>query len=194
MRPQRVFPAAVLLLLGAFAGPAWAAEGKETPNPAEQPVGEVFKWLNFALVAGAVGYLVAKKGPAFFRARADAISSAIAQATAAKAEADRRLAEAQRKLARIEEEAAALRETARRDAADDAGRIRKLTRDDAEKVARAARAEIEAAEHAAWLELKAQAATLAVERAATLLAGQITPKTQEELFRAFVGSLPGRAH
>ena len=194
MRRRRIFLAAALLFLAAFVGSAWAAGGKEEPNPAEQPIGEVFKWLNFALVAGAVGYLAVKKGPAFFRARADAISSAIALATAAKAEADRRLAEAQGKLARIDEEAAALREVARRDAADDAERIRKLTHEEAEKVAWAARAEIEAAERAAWLELKAQAAKLAVERAEALLAGQMTPKTQAELFRAFVGSLPERAN
>ena len=193
MKRRLVFCAAMLLLLAAFAGAAWAAEGTEE-NPAEQPVGEVFKWLNFALVAGAVGYLIAKKGPAYFRARADAISSAIAQAAAAKAEADRRLAEAEARLKRLEAEVVALRETAHRDAADDAERIRKMALDDAEKIARAAQAEIEAAERAARMELKAQAAKLAVEGAEVLLAGQMTPKTQEELFRSFVAELPRRAN
>lgn len=193
MRRRRVLSAAVLLLLGAFAGAAWAAEGKEE-NPAEQPIGAVFQWLNLALVAGGAGYLIAKKGPAYFRARADAISSAIAQASAAKAEADRRLAEAEARLKRLEEEVAALRETAHRDAADDAERIRKLARDETEKIARAAQAEIEAAERAARMELKAQAANLAVEGAEALLARQMTRKTQEELFRSFVAELPGRAN
>ncbi|MGA2482173.1 MAG: hypothetical protein ABSF92_03530 [Candidatus Acidiferrales bacterium] len=193
MKRRLVFCAAMLLLLAAFAGAAWAAEGKEE-NPAEQPAGEVFKWLNFALVAGAVGYLIAKKGPAYFRARADAISSAIAQAAAAKADADRRLAEAEAKLKRLEEEVAALRDTAHRDAADDAERIRKMARGETERIALAARAEIEAAERAARMELKARAAKLAVERAEALLAGQLTPKTQEGLFRSFVAELPGRTN
>jgi len=193
MKRRLVFCAAMLLLLAAFAGAAWAAEGKEE-NPAEQPAGEVFKWLNFALVAGAVGYLIAKKGPAYFRARADAISSAIAQAAAAKADADRRLAEAEAKLKRLEEEVAALRDTAYCDAVDDAECICKMARGETERIALAARAEIEAAERAARMELKARAAKLAVERAEALLAGQLTPKTQEGLFRSFVAELPGRTN
>jgi len=33
-----------------------------------------------------------------------------------------------------------------------------------------------------------------VERAEALLAGQLTPKTQEGLFRSFVAELPGRTN
>ena len=56
MKPRRWWLSLVFFLpLIAFAGalwPAFAAEGGE-PNPAEEPLGTVFRWLNFALVAGA---------------------------------------------------------------------------------------------------------------------------------------------
>lgn len=173
---------------------AVAAEGGEQQNPTEQPIGQVFKWLNFALVLGAGGYFIAKKAPGFFRSRADAISAAMTQAAAAKAEAERQFAEAEAKLARLGQEVAVLRETARREAAEEAERIRNLTREEAGKIGRAGRAEIEAAERAARMELKALAAKLAVERAEALVAKQMTPKTRDELFRAFVASLPGSAN
>jgi len=188
------FCAAALLLLAAFAGPAWAAGAKETENPSEQPMNRTFTWLNFALVAGAGAVAIGKYGPAYFRGRAGAIASAMAQAASAKAEAGRRLAEAEAKLERLEEEVAALRETAQRHAADEGERIRKLTREEVEKVARAAQTEIESAERAARMELKAEAARLAVARAEALLSREMTAKTQEEAFQAFVAGLPGRAN
>ena len=183
-------------VLGAFLAvtiSARAAEGGGQENPAEQPIGKVFKWINFALVFGAFGYLIAKKAPGFFRSRADAISSAIAQAAAAKAEADRQFAEAEAKLRRLDQEVAALRESARREAAEEAERIRNLTREEAGKIGRAAHSEIDAAERAARIELRALAAKLAVERAEALIEEQMTPKTRDQLFRAFVESLPAAA-
>lgn len=169
-----------------------ARAAEEKPNPAEQPIGEVFQWLNFAIVAGAVTYVARKYGPSYFRGRADAITAAIAQATAAKAEAERQLQDAQARLGCLDQEAAEFRAHAQRDAAIEAERLRALTRGDAEKIAAAARGEIEAAERAARLELKAVGANLAVAGAESLLARELTPQAQESLFRAFVQSLAGR--
>src|SRR5207244_5829618 len=164
---------------------------EESGNPAESPIGELFKWLNFAIVAGAVGYLCMKKGPSFFRRRADAITAAITQATATKAEAERQLQDAESRLARLDLETADLRAHAQRDAQAEAQRLRDLTRAEAEKISAAARAEIQAAERAARLELKAFGAGLAVAGAESLLTKQLTPQAQDSLFRAFVHSLEG---
>lgn len=177
-----------VLLAGAF--PTRAAE--EGGNPAESATGELFKWINFAIVAGGVGYLCVKKAPGFFRRRADAITAAITQATAAKAEADRQLQDAEARLARLDLEVAELRAQAERDAAAEADRIRALTRSEAEKISEAAKAEIQAAERAVRLELKALGANLAVQAAESLLAKQLTPQMQGMLFRSFVQSLEGR--
>lgn len=153
---------------------------------------ELFKWINFAIVAGVVIWVFAKKLPSVFRANAETISSAITKATAVKAEADRQLAEAEARLARLEQEVVSLRDAAEKEAAADAERIKEMAKSDAEKISIAAKAEIEAAERAARMELKALAAKLAVDGAESLLVKQLTPQAQETLVRGFVASLEER--
>jgi F-type H+-transporting ATPase subunit b len=155
---------------------------------------EIFKWINFAIVAGVIVWVFGKLLPPVFRKKADAISSAIKNATNAKAAADAQLREAEAKLANLEKEVAELRAFAERESAAELQRLRAATETDAQKIAAAAKAEIEAAERAARLELKALAANLAVDGAETLLAQQLTPKTQESLISNFVKSLEGRPH
>ncbi len=159
---------------------------------AKEHANELFKWINFALVAGALFWLFGKVLPPKFRANADTISSAIAKATAAKLEADRQLREAGEKLKRLEQEVAQLRATAQQEATAEAERIRNVTQSDAQKIGVAAQAEIAAAERAARLELKAIAANLAVDGAESMLAKQLTPQAQEALVSAFVKGLAGR--
>jgi F-type H+-transporting ATPase subunit b len=170
------------------AASAHAAEGAA----ATERVNDLFKWINFALVAGALIWVFGRALPPVFSRRADSISAAIKKATEAKVEADKMLREAEQKLARLENEIAQLRALTQREAVAEAERIRNATLSDAEKIEMAAAAEIEAAERAARLELKALAANLAVDGAETLLAKQLTPQAQEALVSAFVKGLAGR--
>ena len=179
--------AAIFLFVAAVS--ARAAE--ESGNATEQ-ANEIFKWINFVIVAGLIGWVFLKLTPPFFRKNAETISSAITKATEAKAEADRQLREAEEKLARLQKEVAQLRATAQREASAEAERIRNITQSDAQKMGLAGKAEIEAAERAARLELKVIAANLAVDGAESLLAKQLTPQAQESLLSAFVKSLEGR--
>jgi F-type H+-transporting ATPase subunit b len=158
----------------------------------QERANDIFKWINFALVAVGLFWLFGKVLPSKFRANADAISSAITKATAAKADADRHLREAEEKLARLEQEVAELRATAQREGVAEAERIRSAAQNDAQRVELAAKVEIEATERAARLELKAIAANLAVDGAESLLAKQLTPQVQEALVSAFVKGLAGR--
>ena len=153
---------------------------------------ELFKWINFAIVAGVLAWVFLKVTPPFFQKNAEAITASISKATAAKAEAERLLREAEEKLRRLEHEVAQLREAAKREASAEAERIRALAQSDMEKIGAAAKAEIEAAERAARLKLKAIAAKLAVDGAESLLAKQLTPQVQESLVTGFVKSLEGR--
>ena len=165
-----------------------AEEGTATAERAS----EIFKWINFGIVAGLILWVFGKKLPPIFRINAEKISSAITSATSAKAAADAQVREAESKLARLQQEIAELRAVAEREGAGEAERIRALAKSDAQKISVAANAEIEAAERAARLELKAIAAKLAVDGAESLLAKQLTPETQESLVSAFVKSLEGR--
>jgi F0F1-type ATP synthase membrane subunit b/b' len=185
----KVFGSALLVLLFAAMSAHAAEEGGNTTT---ERANEIFKWINFAIVAGLLAWVFLKLTPPFFRKNAENINAAITKATAAKAEADRQLREAEQKLAGLEQEVAQLRATAQREAAAEAERLRAITQSDIQKVGLASKAEIEAAERAARLELKVIAANLAVDGAQSLLAKELTPKAQESLVAAFVKSLEGR--
>jgi len=187
----------ILLVTGVFsmmlfaAGAARAEE--ETTNSARtQSAQEIFKWINFAIVAGVAVWLFGKVLPPKFRGNAEKINSAIAKATEAKAESDRLLREAEHKLAKLEKEVAALQSEAQAQTRNEVERLRAATQGDEEKIAAAVIAEIAAAERAARLELKALAAKLAVDGAESLLAKRLTPKVQESLVSAFVKTLETR--
>ncbi len=181
------FAAAMLFVL--VAGAHAAEEGG---NAATEHATEIFKWINFAIVAGVIVWVFGKLLPPVFRKKAETISSAITNATNAKAAADAQLREAETRLLNLEKEVAELRAHAEREAAAEVERLRAATESDAEKIAAAAKAEIEATERAARLELKALAANLAVDGAESLLAKQLSPKAQESLISNFVKSLEGR--
>jgi F-type H+-transporting ATPase subunit b len=169
-----------------------ACAAEEGGAAATEHANEIFKWINFAIVAAVLIWVFAKKLPSWFRGNAEKISSAITKATAAKEEAERQVREAEAKLANLKQEIAALQATAKREGIEEGERIRALAQSDAKKVGAAAQAEIEAAERAARLELKALAASLAVDGAQSLLAMQLTPAAQETLVDTFVKSLEGR--
>jgi F0F1-type ATP synthase membrane subunit b/b' len=177
-----------LLIFLLTALPAQAAEAA-AEDSAAATAGLIFRWLNFLLVFGGIGYLIAKRGRAFFRANARAIAASITEAQAAKAEADRELREAEAKIARLDQEVAELREAARRDSTAEAERLRASARAEIEKISQAARGELAASERAAQQELRALAASLAVERAGTLLSSRMNGEIRARMFRAFLGGL-----
>jgi F-type H+-transporting ATPase subunit b len=183
------FISIVFLLLFAVAAAHAAEEGG---SAATETATEIFKWINFAIVAGLVVWVFGKLLPPKFRQHAENIASAIRKAAAAKAAADAQLQEAKTKLANLEKEVAELRAFAERESTAEAVRLRALTQTDAQKIAAAAKAEIEAAERAARLELKALAAGMAVDGAESLLAKQLTPQAQASLIGSFLESLEGR--
>jgi len=185
-----LFATGVLFVLFFAAVSVHAAE--ESGNAAAERATEIFKWINFAIVAGVIVWIFGKKLPPLFQKKAEAISSAITNATNAKAAADAQLREAETRLANLQKEVAELRAFAERESAAEVERLRAATQTDAQKIAAAAKAEIEAAERAARLELKALAANLAVDGAETLLVKQLTPTAQESLISNFVKSLEGR--
>ena len=174
----------------AFATAALCAE--QGGSAAEQTAGSVFKWIHFVILAGVSYWLFKKVLPPVFRRNADKISDSISKATAAKAEAEQKLKQAAAKLASLEQEVAHFRAQAQNEAASEVERLRGMTKIDIEKVSLAAQAEIDAAERAARVELRALAARLAVDRAESLVARQMTPAVQEAMINSFVQSLQGR--
>jgi F0F1-type ATP synthase membrane subunit b/b' len=192
---RRVLPlfASWLLIFFLAALPALAAEAAEE-DPAVSTAGLIFRWLNFILVFGGIGYLIAKHGGAFFRANAKAIAASIMEATAAKAEADRELREVETKIARLDKEITQLREAAWRDSDAEAERLRASGRAEIEKISQAARGELAAAERAAQQELRAFAASMAVERAGALVSSRMNREIRARIFHSFLGELGRNAN
>ncbi|MGB7437390.1 MAG: hypothetical protein WBR26_20475 [Candidatus Acidiferrum sp.] len=191
-RPRAFFRSLAALLLFSLTAVALSAQEQEGAGPADQPIGIVFQWFHFVLVAILAIWLLKAVLPPIIRRNADKISEAIRKATAAKAEAERQLKEAATKLTSLQQEVTQFREQAQKDAAAELERLRAMIKVDLERVGVAAKAEIEAAERAARLELKALAAKLAVDRAESLVAKQMTPAVQDAMIHNFVQTLQGR--
>src|SRR5258708_39232963 len=143
-RNRRVlFAAGVLFVLLIAAVRVQAAE--ESGSATAERATEIFKWINFAIVAGVIVWIFGKKLPPLFQKKAEAISSALTNATIAKAAADAQLREAETRLANLQKEVAELRAFAERESAAEVERLRAATQTDAQQSAAPAKAESEAA-------------------------------------------------
>lgn len=183
----------VLISFALLALPAMAAEEAAAPAPENSPAGWIFRWINFAIVAIGIVYVFAKAVPSF-RAHTEDISQKIAEGARAREAAEKQRREVQAKLAGIDAEVEKLRAEAKKSMDAEAVRLKALARREAEIIEQAAQAEIFAAQRAGALELKAWAADLAIERAETVLAKQITPEAQAALFNTFVLELERSAN
>ena len=150
---------------------------------------EIWKWANFLVLAGGIGYLIGKKGGPFFAARSAKIRQDMIEAGDARKQAETRAAEVDRRLANLEAEIAALRaESGKEEEAEAAGFGRHTAAEIAKTQAQAEQ-EIAAAGKAARLELKRYCADLAVGLAEQKIRARMTPETQDELVRGFVRDL-----
>jgi F-type H+-transporting ATPase subunit b len=181
-RTASIFCVSILLT----AAPAFA---QDTAAETESPVGHIFRWLNFAIVLGLLAFVVVKYGAPSFRNRAAGISEKIAEGAGAREAAERQRQEIRAKVANLENEIEQLRVQGKRDAEEEARRLRDTVRSESEKIEQAARAEIDAAARAGRLELKVLGARLSVQLAEAMLRQELTADAEAKLFRSFVGEL-----
>jgi F-type H+-transporting ATPase subunit b len=188
LRRFLAFASSGLLIALFTALPALAAEGAE-PDPADSPAGLIFRWLNFLIVFGGIGYLIAKHGGAFFRGNAREIAASIHEAAAAKDEADRELHAVESKIARLDPDVAEMRQEARQNWAAEADRLHTSELAEIEKINVAARGELAASERAAQQQLREIAATMAVQDAATVVISRMNAEVRARMFQSFLGEL-----
>jgi F-type H+-transporting ATPase subunit b len=180
--------AALAMLLAVCAAPVVRAQ-ETAIEPQDTTAGVVFRWLNFLLIFGGLGYLIAKKGGPAFRERSNEISGAIQSATAAKQEANQQLQQAEAGLARLDQDSAAMRTQSEKDFGAEAERLRASSKREVEKIGHMAEVEIDAAGRLAQIELRTAAARQAVARAADMVAKGMTPERREIIFQNFVNNL-----
>ncbi len=164
---------------------------KAADSPASQDEGrlEIWKWANFVLLAGVLGYLIGKNARPFFTARSRHIREEMVRASDLKKEADQRAAEIDRRLANLEADIAALRAASQQEAENETRRMRQQSEAEIAKVREHAEQEIASAGKAARMELKRYSAELAVGLAEQKLRARMTPEAQDALVRGFVHDL-----
>jgi F0F1-type ATP synthase membrane subunit b/b' len=179
---------ATLALVACFTAASIFAEGKKGGEDESGSL-QIWKWANFVVLAGGLGYLAAKKGGPFFAARSEKIRQDMIDAGKARTDAEARAAEVDRRLANLEAEIAALRAESGKEEQAETGRFGQHTAAEIAKTQVHAEAEIAAAGKAARLELKRYCAELAVGLAEEKIRARMTPDTQEALVRGFVRDL-----
>jgi F-type H+-transporting ATPase subunit b len=179
---------ATFALVVCFTAAPSFAEAKEGGEGAGGSL-QIWKWANFVVLAGGLGYLIGKKGGPFFAARSTKIRQDIIDAGEARKQAEARAAEVDRRLASLEAEIAALRAESGKEEESETGRFGQHTAAEIAKTQAHAEEEIAAAGKAARLELKRYCAELAVGLAEQKIRARMTPDTQDALVRGFVRDL-----
>lgn len=158
-----------------------------------------WKWANFAILAGGLGYLIGKNAGPFFRSRTEEIQQGIREAAKVRAEAEARAAEIEGRIGNLAGEVEALRARSKEEIAAEGTRVQAETQAQIAKIQSQAEAEIASAAKNARLELKAYSAQIALDLAERQIKQRLDQKTQEALTDAFVrdlraepGEQPGR--
>ena len=176
-----------LMLALLCAAPILAQHSAEGGEGASNSI--LWKWANFAILVGALGYLVYKKAPAFFLSRTEAIRRGIEEADCLRREAEQRVAEIEQRLRSLEGEVETLRAKAREEMTAENDRLQRETQDHLTKIRQQAEQEIAGAAKAAQREVRAHAAELAVSLAATKIRGMLSPRTDQSLVVSFLDGL-----
>lgn len=148
-----------------------------------------WKWANFLLLAGGLGYLIGKNAGPFFAARTAGIRKDMEESLEQRRQAEARAADVERRLANMEADIAALRGEGERDARAEAERMERHTAAEIAKIQAHAEQEIASAGKAARMELKRHAADLAIELAEQKVRARMTPDAQDSLVQGFVRNL-----
>ncbi|MEK7407487.1 MAG: hypothetical protein AAB225_20610 [Acidobacteriota bacterium] len=153
----------------------------------------LWKLANFALFAGAIGYVLWKKAGGFFRSRTEQIRREIAEAARFHREAEARCAAIEQRLAGLDAEIESWRAKARQEAAHEQERARQAFERDLKRIQAGAEQEIAAAANDARQQLRAHAAELAVRLAAGKIRQRLTPEVEDRIVLSVAGDLERQA-
>ena len=151
-----------------------------------------WKWANFLILAGGLGYLIAKNAPALFTQRSREIEEALLEGAKAKQEAEARAAAIEKRLAGLDREVESLRHTAHAETAAEGERLRLETERHLQRIHQQTAQEVELMINAARSDLRKYAALLALELAEQRIHSRMTKDVQEELVDGFLQDLRTR--
>jgi F-type H+-transporting ATPase subunit b len=167
---------------------------REVPSEEnEMPHELLWKWLNFAVLAGGLGYLIGQNAGPFFKSRSEEIQKGIRDAAAIRADAEARAADIERRVANFSSEVEQLRRQSREEIASEGARLSAETARLIEKIQAQAEQDIDAAATQASHQLAAYSAELAIKLAEQQIRDRMTPAEQNAQVEQFVGDLRGKA-
>ena len=155
----------------------------------ESPLAIVWKWGNFLILFGGLGWYLRKPLREFLDSRSKAIEEGLASGRKAKEEALKKLSEIEARLAHLDEEIKSLKDRALTEAEDEKANILASARAEADKILDMAKREIEGLKKSARLELKGHVAELAVKLAEERLKDSLTPEQNRKMVQQFLQTL-----
>src|SRR5262245_48673666 len=167
----------------------------QEPHWWDYPGLELWKFVNLALFAGGLIYVLTKKvklGEAF-KTRRETIKQELAKAQQERDAAVTKLKEVEERLARLDGEVSTIREQSKQEAADERARIAKSTEVEIAKLSEQAQREIEGAGKAAKHELRLYAAQTSVRIAEEIIRREMKPEDDARLLQRNVQELGGAA-
>lgn len=168
----------------AHGAPAGESHGEASHNDLT-----TWKWIDFAVLAAGLAYLVIKTAGPYFRSQNEAIRTGIEDARRVKAESDAKVARIEQRLKNLDQEIQAFRTESTQLVAREADRLKQETAQTMARLEAQTASEIASLGKAARAQLKAEVAGLAIEIARQRLAAGIPAETQSGLINRFVGHL-----
>ena len=147
----------------------------------------IFEILNFAILFGAIGWMMKKKIPPFLRGRSERLKKQLVDARVATEDANRRLHAIEERLAKLDTEIISMRQSAEREVNHEEERFREQLEVEKDRIVTMAEQEIDSASHSARRDLQRFAAGLAVDTAQQRL--HVTPEIDQRLIDEFLQSL-----
>ncbi|MEO8024898.1 MAG: ATP synthase F0 subunit B [Bryobacteraceae bacterium] len=164
-------------------------EGKAGEGEKHEEDFTMWKWANFAILAGLGIWGIGKSAPAFFKGRTDAIQKDMEESARVAADAEARAKAVETKISQLSSELERMNAETKADMARENARLQGETTKAIERIAQRGEQEVEAAAKVARLELKQYAAQLAVDLAEQRIRARLTPDTQAKLVEDFVHDL-----
>jgi len=152
----------------------------------------LFKWINFVILVGGLGYVLRKPLANFFVQRSASIQKSLDEGRKALEASQAQLQAAEDKLRRFEEEMASFRAAALEEMKAEREHLRRMTATEIEKMMGSLRVQMEVATKQARLELKLYGAQQAVEMARQMIAQRLEEAGQRRLVADFVARLEGK--
>lgn len=164
----------------------WTAK---TFHLSTETTASIFEFINFAIIALAIGIPLVRLLPKFLRRRGEKVRTDIESARKMTEDANSRLSAVEAKLSSIGEEIEKFRAEVEKEMGQDEARIQSALEEESARIVAAAEQEIGVAAAQARRTLRHFAADLAIGQAAKQLV--LTPETDRALIAEFVGQVTG---